>query len=133
VCHALAAVGSLLFSKHTRGGSTTPAFSRQLVYLPVTWGSAPCPLSNGAFPLTATLASFFHSEVARQWPPLPPFSGSGCPASLSVFFFSASCLLFSFFFLFSLGRDQSVQGAMLIFPREYHVALICHLVVSQAE
>jgi hypothetical protein len=41
-----------------------------------------------------------------------------------VFFFQL-LVYYSIFFLFSLGRGQSVQGAMLICPREYHVLLIC--------
>jgi hypothetical protein len=39
-------------------------------------------------------------------------------------FCSAAYLLFSFF-SFSLGEGQSIQGAMLICPREYHIPLIC--------
>jgi hypothetical protein len=42
---------------------------------------------------------------------------SGCPTLFATCLFCCYCLLFSFFSLFSLGGDQSVQGAMLIWPR----------------
>jgi hypothetical protein len=55
-----------------------------------------------------------------------PLGAQGAPPSLLHVFFCCYCLLFSFFFFFSLGRSQSVQGAMLIWPRvvwEYQVPL----------
>jgi hypothetical protein len=130
------------------------AFSSQLVYLQFMWGSAPCP--GGAFHRTATVASFPHSKVAgrvlqllpspaglfiyssmRECP--PPLSGAQGtrPLCYMSFFFSAVCLLFSLvFFLFSLGRGQSVQGAMLICSRVLCGSTTCclsaHLRVCQA-
>jgi hypothetical protein len=48
--------------------------------------------------------------------PSPLLWHASCPPSLLRVFFCC-CLLFSFFSLFSLGGGQSVQGAMLIWPR----------------
>jgi hypothetical protein len=90
--HTLVTVTSLPLSKHTEGGGSTPAFSRQLVYLQFGGGCS-----------SPTLQSSVHT---------PPFA-----MCLFFFCFSAACLLFSFFSLFSLGGGQSVQGAMLICPR----------------
>jgi hypothetical protein len=99
--------------------------------------------SGGAFHTTATVTSFPHSKVAGWTPPLLPSQAclfiihvKECP-SLSlqssghptlfvacVFFFSCFFII-QFFFLFSLGWGQSVQGAMLICPREYRMPSIC--------
>jgi hypothetical protein len=106
-------------------------------------GVVSLPPFSGAFHRTATVTRFPHSKVAGHgchscllWPPClfsvharefssPSLQSSGCPALVvRCLFFSAACL-FSFFFLFSLGGGQSVQGAMLICPRECHVPLIC--------
>jgi hypothetical protein len=87
-----------------------------------------------AFPAPRLLGGGCHSCLL--WPAYlftvhvrsapPPLSRAQCalPSLLLVFFFSAPCLLFSYIF-FPLGRGQSVQGAMLICPREYCVPLIC--------
>jgi hypothetical protein len=156
-CHTLASIGSLPFSKHTGGGGTTPAFSGCLVYLQFTCVRVPLPPSVGQCHTLATVTSFPLSKVAGQVLPLLPslaslFIYSLCkgvplPHSLElrapcplcfVPFFSSSCLLFSLVFsLFSLGGGQSVQGAMLIFPRVVCGSTTCclaHLVVcfSQA-
>jgi hypothetical protein len=108
-------------------------------------GEVSLPPSSGAFHMTATVASLPDSKVAGRGPPLlPSLAGlfidslhEELPLPHSVecraphphcyvsFFFSAACLLFRFFFLFSLGRGQSFQGAILICPREYCVLLIC--------
>jgi hypothetical protein len=59
--------------------------------------------------------------------PSPSFWSSGPPtlfAMCPIFFFQL-LVYCSVFFLFSLGGSQSVQGAMLICPREYLVPLIC--------
>jgi hypothetical protein len=50
--------------------------------------------------------------------------------SLALFtacLFCCYCLLFSFFFLFSLGGGRSVQGAMLIWLRVVCGSTMCHL------
>jgi hypothetical protein len=95
------------------GRCAIPAFSSQLVYLQFCEG-VPLP----------------HSAMLRV--PPPQF------ATVFFFSFSAACLLFRLFFsLFSLGGGQSVQGAMLIWPRVVCGSTMCclaHLVVcfSQA-
>jgi hypothetical protein len=48
--------------------------------------------------------------------PSPTFWNSRCPTLFVMCLFCCYCLLFSFSF-FSLGGGQSVQGAMLIWPR----------------
>jgi hypothetical protein len=58
----------------------------------------------------------------------PAFSCSGHPTLFATcLLFSAACLLFSlvFFPFFPLGQGHSVQGAISICTREYHVLLIC--------
>jgi hypothetical protein len=49
--------------------------------------------------------------------PLTLLQCSGCPALFAMCLLCCYCLLFSFFFLFSLGVGRSVQAAMLIWPR----------------
>jgi hypothetical protein len=131
-CQTLATVGCLPLSKHTGGGGATPAFSG--------W-QCPSPLiSGGAFPMTVTVVSFPHSKLAGWGVPLLPSSAglfvyssvgecpsptlqsSGHPALFATCLFFFSCLFIIQFF--PLGGGQSVQGAMLICPREYHVPLI---------
>jgi hypothetical protein len=94
--------------------------------------------------MTTTVTSFSHSKVAGWVPPLLPSLASlficsshervPLPHSLelreshplyymSLFF--QLLVYYSACFFSSLGRGQSVQGAMLICPREYHVLLIC--------
>jgi hypothetical protein len=105
-------------------------------------GECSSPLSGGAFLMTATVASFPLFKVAGWvchscllWQaclftvpvrecPSPSLQSSGCPTLFAtcLFFFSSASLLFVFFF-----GDQSVQGAILICPREYPMALICSL------
>jgi hypothetical protein len=99
----MATVTSLPFCKHTGGGGTTPAFSGQRVYLQ------------------------FHEGL-----PLTPSSVLRAPCPLCYMSFCCCCLLFSFFLFFSLGGGQSVQGAMLIWPRVVCGSTVCrlaHLVV----
>jgi hypothetical protein len=106
-------------------------------------GSA-SPTSGGAFLMIANVASFPCSKVAgwglqllpslaclftvclREYPS-PPLWSSGHPAlfAMCLFCFFQLLIYYSVFFLFSLGKGQSVQGAMLICPRKYHVLLIC--------
>jgi hypothetical protein len=60
----------------------------------------------------------------REGFPLPLLWRSGCPALFATCLF-CYCLLFSF--SFSLGGGQSVQGAMLIWPRVACESTACHL------
>jgi hypothetical protein len=97
-----------------------------------------------SFPPTATFTSFltpgcWASAVApafsswlvylqfREGLPLPLSSALRAPLPLCYVSFFCYCLLFSFFFLFSLGRSRSVQGAMLIWPRVVYGSTMCHL------
>jgi hypothetical protein len=137
-----ATLASFPFSKHTGGSGAMPSFSVQLVYLQFT---LEVPLSH--FPVELSSQHHFyklsHSKVAG-WGPLllpslarwficssvrdapPPFSAQGAPPPLPCVF--CCCCLFSLFFsLFSLGGGQSVQGAMLIWPRVVYERTACHL------
>jgi hypothetical protein len=84
--------------------ATAPAFSGRLLYLQFTWGIASPSL------------------LGAQGTP---------PSLLHVFyFFSPDYLLFSLFFsLFfvPLGGGQSVQRAMLIWPRVVCRSIVCHI------
>jgi hypothetical protein len=90
-------------------------------------GRVPLPPSGGAFLMKATITSFPCSKVAGQGPPLLPslaslFIHSSCegvplPYSLElrvphpfcyVSFFFSCLFIIQFFFLFALGRGQSV-------------------------
>jgi hypothetical protein len=143
-------VTSFPLSKHTGGGDATPAFSGWRVYLQFMWEVSlpPSPVglsSHGHFykvshskvagwvpPLLPSLADLFIYSSVRDCPS-PPFSIQGTPPSLLCVFFCCCCLLFSLFFLFSLVGGQSVQGAMLIWPRvvcESTTCRLAHLVVS---
>jgi hypothetical protein len=107
------------------------------------WGVSLPPLQWG-FPHTVTFTSFpapgcwvgATAPAFSGWLvdyqfcdrlPLPPFGAQGTPPSLLLIFFCC-CLLFSLFFsLFSLGGAQSVQGAMLIWPRVVCGSTACRL------
>jgi hypothetical protein len=119
-------------SKHTGGGDSAPAFSGQCVYLLFMWEVGLPPISCGVF-LPLPLLQAFLLLVAGHVPPLLPSpnglfiysSVRGCPSpplqcwghhALFAASFLCYCLLFSFFFLFSLGGGRSVQGSMLIWP-----------------
>jgi hypothetical protein len=78
-------------------GAATPAFSDLFIY----------SLCEGV-PLP-------HSLELREPHPL-------CSVS---FFFQLLFYYLVYFFLFSLGVGQSVLGAMLVYPREYCMPLIC--------
>jgi hypothetical protein len=78
--------------------AATPAFSGRLVYLQI------------------------HEGL-----PSPSFRCAGHPALFTTCPFCCYCLLFSLaFFLFSLGGGQSVQGAMLVWPRVVCGSTMCH-------
>jgi hypothetical protein len=78
-----------------------------------------------------------HMEIS-SFPPPPSPVRSVHPAPSAVCSFSVSCLLFRFFFFFFAGLGQSVQGAMLVYPRGSCGNTVCclfaHLLVciSQA-
>jgi hypothetical protein len=105
------------------------------------------PLLLWSFPPTATFTSFpapgcwvcgptpvFSSWLFVRDFPSPPLRLSGSPAFFATSLLCCYCLLFSFF---SLGGGQSVQWAMLIWPRvvcggtAYHlVHLVVHIFPS---
>jgi hypothetical protein len=128
-CHTLAAVGCLLFSKHT--GEVVPLLPSQasLFIYSSGRGASLLPLSRGAFLKTATVTSFPCSKVAGRVPPLLPSlaglfiysSGRGSapppvsraqgalPSLLRVFFFS--CLFITqVFFSFYPGQGSVCLG-----------------------
>jgi hypothetical protein len=137
----------LPLSKHTGGGDTALSFSGWLVYLQFMWDMGLPPLL-WSFPPTAIFTSF-PAPGCWMCATAPAFSGrlvylqfclgfpllllwcSGCSALfLHVFFVVIA--YYSVFFLFSLGGGQSVQGAMLIWPRVVCRSTTCclaHLVV----
>jgi hypothetical protein len=126
---------SFPLSKHTGGGETIPAFSGLRVYLQFTWVMGLSPLL-WSFPLTTTFTSFptpgcwacgFSSQLVVRDFPSPPLRCSGHPVLFAMCLFCCYCLLFSFFFLFSLGGGQSVQGAMVIWPSIVCRNTMCHL------
>jgi hypothetical protein len=95
-------------------GSPTPRFLGRghhswlfwLVYSQFMWGCAPSPLCGDRGVL---------------------------PSLLHIFFFSCLFIIqFGFFFLFSLGRGQSIQGLCWFVPGSTTCFLFAHLVVSQA-
>jgi hypothetical protein len=84
-------------------------------------------------------ASLFIYSSLRECPS-PILWTSGRPALFALYLFFLAAFLFSLFFslFFPLGGGQSVQGAMLIWPRVVCGSTICclaHLVVcfSQAD
>jgi hypothetical protein len=112
-------------------------------------GSAPFPFSSGtlltlpllqAFPLQvcwagATTPSFSGQLIYLQFHeglPFPPSSVLRVPCPLCYVSFVVVYYSVWFFSLFSLGGGQSVQGAMLIWPRVVCGSTVCclaHLVV----
>jgi hypothetical protein len=134
-----ATVTSFPLSKHTGGSDTAPTFSGLRVYLQFTWevGLPPSPVEFSShchcYKLPApgcwacaAVPAFSSQLVVRDFlsPTLPH---SGCPAFFATCLFCCYCLSFSFFFLFSLGGDWSVQGIMLIWPRVICGSTACHL------
>jgi hypothetical protein len=124
-----------------------PSLACLLIYS--SWARVPSPL-QWSFPHTATFTSFptpsllgggCHSHLLQLaclftvlWGivPTPLFGPQGTlPSLLCVFF--CCCLLFGWFFShFYLDGGQSVQGAMLIWPRVVCGSTTCclaHLVV----
>jgi hypothetical protein len=112
-------------------------------------GSGPSPVSHGVF-LQPPLLQAFLLLVAGHVPPLLPskarsftyssvrdclsplFRAQGAPPSLLCVFFVVTAYYSVFFYFFSLGGGQSVQRAMLIWPRVVCGNTACrlaHLVV----
>jgi hypothetical protein len=107
-------------------------------------GSGPFPLSCGvflpppclqAFPhlvagrvllLLPSLAGLFIYSPVRDCPSPSLFEAQGAQPSLLHVFFVVTAY-YSVFFLFSLGWGQSVQGAILIWPRVVCGRTACHL------
>jgi hypothetical protein len=104
----------------------SPSLQWRVPYFSCCYKPSPLQTHLGKWCHTHLLWPAYLFTVHVQSAP-PPLSGAqGVPPSMLHFFFiSAACLLFRVFFFFSLGRGQSVQRAMLICPREYHMPLIC--------
>jgi hypothetical protein len=132
---------SFPLSKHTRRDDIAPSFSGRHVYLQFTWevGLLPSPVEFSShrcfYKLSHSwLLGVCHCscllQLAYEGFPSLPLQHSGHPTLVAMCLFCCYCLLFSFFF--PLGRGQSVQGTMLIWPgvvclsTMYHLA---HLVV----
>jgi hypothetical protein len=126
----------------------TPSLTGVFVYN--SYGKWPFPPLQWSFPYTATFISFpapgcwagaatpaFSSRLvyfsSMSDCPSSLFSAQGAPPSLlHVFFVVVVVYSIWFFSLFSLGGGQSVQGAMLIWPRVVCGSTMCclaHLVV----
>jgi hypothetical protein len=108
----------------------------------VTQRAASPPFSGGKSCQLSTVTGFVYLEFMwRAAPCLPPFfSALKAPCPLCCVSFSVPCLLFSFVLLlfFLQGGDQSVQRALLAYPRggcgSTACCLFAHLLVciSQA-
>jgi hypothetical protein len=119
------------------------SFLRPACLFTVHVGSESSPLSCGVFShryfyklsyswlLDVCCCSCLLQLACCEGFPSPPLGAQGTPPSL-LHVFVVVCAYYPFFFLFSLGWGQSVQGAMPIWPRVlcgstvYHLA---HLVV----
>jgi hypothetical protein len=130
-----AAATGFPLSKHTGGGDTAPTFSGWRVYLQFMWeeGLPPSPVEfsspchfhklscswlQGAPPRShQSLSGQARLVYLQFWEgfPSPFFSAQGAPPSLLHVFI----VLIAYYSgsLFSPGGGQSVQGAMLIWPR----------------
>jgi hypothetical protein len=79
----------------------------------------------------AATPAFSSQLVVRDFP-FPPLWHSGHPALFATCLFLLLLLIIQGFFLFSLGGGQSVQDAMLIWPRVVCGSTACclaHLVI----
>jgi hypothetical protein len=110
-------------------------------------GKCPFPTFQWSFPHTATATSFPASRLLggaatpafsgqliylqfREGLPLPHLQSLGCPALFAtcLFFFVFVYYSVCFFFLFfPWVGGQSVQGAMVIWPRAVCGSTACHL------
>jgi hypothetical protein len=142
-------VTSFPLSKPTGGGDTAPAFSGWCVYLQFTW-EVGLPHSPVEFSFHHHFYKLSHSWLLGRgrhscllclaclfivlWGVAPPLSSAlraPCPLCY-VSFFVVVYYSVCFFFSFSLGGGQPVQGAMLIWPRVVCGSTACrlaHLVV----
>jgi hypothetical protein len=118
-----------LFTVHL-GSRLSPLFCG--VFLPrLLLQAFPLLVAGHVLPLLLSLAQLVYLQLGEGLS-LPPLQCLGCPALFATCLFFCYCLLFRFFFLFSLGRGQFVQGAMLIWPRVVWGSTTCrlaHLVV----
>jgi hypothetical protein len=87
-----------------------------------------------SFPAPRLLGGYHHSCLFRpvclqfhEGLPLPPFSTQGALPSLLCVLLLLFIIQFFFFSLFSLGGSQSVQGAMVIWPRVVCGSTACRL------
>jgi hypothetical protein len=119
-------------SKHTGEGGATPAFSSHRWKV----GLSPSPVvARWVLPLLPSPAGLFIYSSVRDCP--SPLFGAQCPPPSFLHVFFVVVYYSGFFSLFSLGRGQSVQGAILIWPRVVCGSTMCclaHVVVcfSQA-
>jgi hypothetical protein len=103
------------------GRSSSPTFWWSVPHFSLCW--MPSPLHWGRWHHTRLLQLPCLFIVGVRECPSPELRES-CPLCYVSFFFS--CLfIIQVFFLFSLDRGQSFQGAMLICPMEYRMPLIC--------
>jgi hypothetical protein len=124
----------------TLGKVTLQPLSQACVFIYSSRGKWAFPTLLWSFPPPTTFTSFpapgcwacaaapaFSSWLVVRDFPSPSLQCSGHPALFGMCLFCCYCSLFSFFFLFSLGGGQSVQVAMLIWPRVVCGGTACHL------
>jgi hypothetical protein len=113
----------------TLGEVTLHQLSQACMFIYSSHGKWVFPLLLWSFPPTTTFARFpspdcwagaaipaFSSQpVVRDFPSSPFVTQGALPSLLCVFF--VVIVYYSVFFLFSLGGCQSLQGAMLIWPK----------------
>jgi hypothetical protein len=114
------------------------------LFIAVHVGSAPFPTLQWSFPHDSHFYKLSCSKVAGQGPPLlpsaslfiyssvrdfpsPPLWCSGRPALFATCLLLLLFILFVFFLFFPWEGSQSVQGAMLIWPRVVCGSTTCHL------
>jgi hypothetical protein len=111
----------------TWGEVTLPQLSQACVFIYSSCGRWVFPPLLWSFPPTTTFTSFpapdcwvcatapaFSSWIVVRDSP-PPLFSAGAPCPLCYVFFLLLLFIIQFLF-FSLGRGQSVQGALLIWP-----------------
>jgi hypothetical protein len=111
--HLLSQAGVFIYSSH--GKWVFPLSCG--VFLPLPLLQAFLLLIAGrVLPLLPSLAQLVYLQFCEGFPP-PLFGAQGTPPSLLLSFFVVVVIAYYSVFLFSLGGGQSVQGAMLIWPR----------------